>query len=162
MTLNLFNHETEHSTGPLFRGRPSKFGEIWRPEKMEEVLQLFSQGASLDEVVACLGISRTTFYNWINSSDKQQFTEIMRIGVQLAKAWWDCQGRDGLTQGPFNARLWEVNMRNRYGWMGRDQAEEALPGKARELSEVESVRQTVDVAAIIQAAESKGASSARK
>lgn len=72
----------------------------------------------------------------------------MQIGMQLAKAWWDRQGRNGLTR-RFNARLWEVNMRNRYGWMGHGEAEDALPPRARVLKEVESVRETVDVAAII-------------
>jgi hypothetical protein len=37
--------------------------------------------------------------------------------------------------------------------MGRGQAEEVLPEKAREQSEVETVRETVDVAGIIRTVE---------
>lgn len=62
--------------GPMFRGRSSRFGEIWRPEKLEEVLPLFSQGVSIDEVAVCLGISRPTLYNWLSDPDKGEILEV--------------------------------------------------------------------------------------
>jgi hypothetical protein len=39
--------QSSEPVGTMFRGRPSKFGEVWVPEKQEEILQLFSQGASI-------------------------------------------------------------------------------------------------------------------
>lgn len=83
---------------PRFRGRPSKFYAVWTPEKAEEVLQRFSHAASVDEVAGCLGITRPTLSSWLNAPDKAEFLQVMQIGVQLAHAWWDRQGREGLTR----------------------------------------------------------------
>ncbi len=143
----------------LYFGKAGTFARVWTAEKQEEVLELFSRGASVDEIAACLGVSKVTIYNWINSPDKQQFAQIMRIGVQLAKAWWDRQGRIGLRANQFNARLWEANMRNRYSWWGQgDVQHEGIMGtEGKEKGEVESVRETVNVAHIIALADRENA-----
>lgn len=95
------------------------------------------------------GVTRMTVYKWIQDLDKQEFADRMRFGVQLAKAWWDRQGRR--LDENINASLWKMNMSKRYAWV-----ENAGVGENRfagQQEEVSSVRETVDVEAIIQAVE---------
>lgn len=143
-------------------GRTSQaFHVIWSPDAQERVLEMFSEGASLDEVAAELGVVKATMYEWLSSSDeaKQQFGEVIRIGVQLAKAWWDKRGRDALGEKQFNARVWEANMRNRYAWFGfgDEQRVGVLALESREHSDVESVKETVNVTEIIARASREAA-----
>jgi len=128
----------------------SILGKLIRIGRME-------RGMTAQELADRAGISRTTLYDWISAPDKAEFKAIIQTGVQLAEAWWDRQGREGLTREGFNARLWEINMRNRYAWLGfgDGQLEGIAALRARHRSEVESVRETVDVAAIIRAFEQK-------
>ncbi|MGA8261548.1 MAG: hypothetical protein WB783_15145 [Arenicellales bacterium] len=40
--------QSSEPVGTMLWGCPFKFGEVWVPEKQEENLQLFSQGASIE------------------------------------------------------------------------------------------------------------------
>ena len=100
-------------------GRPTKY----KPEMCDQVIVLMSEGASLVEVAAELGICKGTLHDWKKAN--AEFSDSIKRGVQLSQAWWEKQGRTNLFnpyQGDsFSASLWYMNMKNRFGW--RDKQE---------------------------------------
>ena len=52
-------------------------------------------------------------YNDVLESD---FRELVDFGRLLSHAWWESQGRINLRNKQFNAALWTINMKNRFGW----------------------------------------------
>jgi len=123
------NGDTEQSptTGA---GRPSKY----KPEMCEQVIELMKEGASLVEVAAEIGIRRSTLYDWMNRESNryvEEFSDAVNEGVELSQAWWERKGRTNLVnpyQGDtFNATLWYMNMKNRFGW--KDKQENQHTGK---------------------------------
>ena len=91
-------------------GRPTKY----RPEMCQQVVELMREGASLCEVAVNIGITEDTLHRWKKTN--QEFSESIKIGLELSKAWWLSQGRVNLENKDFNATLFYMNMKNRHGW----------------------------------------------
>lgn len=100
-------------------GRPSKYTD----SMPDRVIELMSEGASLAEVAADLGISRATLDKWSHDERKPEFVESIKRGIDLSEAWWLRQGREALREKGFNYVLWYMNMKNRFGWSDRQQVE---------------------------------------
>ena len=86
---------------------------------LPRLLELMSEGASLNEVAAELKISKDTLHEWKrpdSSVYKKEFAEAIREGVARSEAWWERQGRTNLTNKEFNYVGWYMNMKNRFGW----------------------------------------------
>lgn len=134
-------------------GQNAKYGTVWTDEMREAVLVRFENGATISEIILLMGISRQTFYNWINAEGKEDFTQTINVGVNIAKAWWINRGREALGDKGFNARVYEFMLRNLYGWTGINPQDSLPPGSAgTEGEEVAGVRDTVDVQEIIRMA----------
>jgi predicted transcriptional regulator len=104
---------------------PSKYDK----KKNEEVITLMKEGGSMVEVAALLGITRTTLYDWINpesSRFKEELSNTIKRGVDLAEAWWVKQGRVNLTNKDFNATLFYMNMKNRFGWKDKQETQHTI------------------------------------
>lgn len=83
----------------------------WR----EEMLGLYMVGASDREVMCQLRLTPgkwETLYNDLNCD----FREVVEIGRVYNWAWWEREGRINLDNKNFNASLWTINMKNRFGW----------------------------------------------
>ncbi len=93
-------------------GRPSKY----RPEMCERVVALMSEGSSITEVAADLGITRETLNQWEKDDRKPEFAQALSHGRELAEAWWLREGRTNLTNKEFSYTGWYMNMKNRFGW----------------------------------------------
>jgi len=91
-------------------GRPTKY----KSEMCDIVVELMAEGASKTEVMAELGIWRETFYRWTN--EKPEFSDTIKKGQQLSRAWWERKGRVNLENRKFNYPLWYKNMKNRFNW----------------------------------------------
>ena len=100
-------------------GRPTKY----RDEMSERVITLMSEGASLIEVAADIGVSRATLSKWQIDESKPAFVEAIKMGVELSEAWWMREGREALRDNKFNHGLWYMNMKNRFGWRDRQEVE---------------------------------------
>jgi len=97
-------------------GRPTKY----RDSMPETVVELMSQGASLVEVAAELGIDKATLHRWAGDEEgKPDFCASIKRGVELSEAWWMREGRLALRDREFNHGLWYMNMKNRFGWTDR-------------------------------------------
>ena len=101
-------------------GRPSKY----KLEVCTQVIALMSEGASLVEVAAEIGVCRETIWDWTNQdSDRfiEEFSYTIKKGTQLSAAWWERTGRKSLWDKEFSYTGWYMNMKNRFGW--RDKQE---------------------------------------
>ena len=91
-------------------GRPSSYD----PSICGDIPQMFAEGQSKAEVARELKISRDTMNRW--EKEHPEFSDAIKKGVQLSEAWWVKQGRIALREKEFNATLWYMNMKNRFGW----------------------------------------------
>ena len=94
---------------------PGQLPSDWR----EAVLELYHQGGSDKEVKALILIWMGRFSNdlwgrWLR--EEEDFSETIKRGRILSEAWWEHKGRSNLNNKEFNATLWYMNMKNRFGW----------------------------------------------
>jgi len=94
-------------------GRPTKY----RKEFCDRVPELMRDGLSIEEVAAELGVNKTTVYLW--AEKHRPFSNALKKGKELSKAWWMKQGRINLKNKAFNSGLWFMNMKNRHGGLTR-------------------------------------------
>lgn len=80
------------------------------------IAQEYKEGASDTEVRATLRITDSLWQSLYNDPQASAFRQIVDIGRMLAKGWWLREGRKALRDKAFNASLWHMNMKNRYGW----------------------------------------------
>lgn len=107
-------------------GRPLKDLSELPKDWQERVITEMAEGASLDEIKAILNISNDLHTRWMK--DEPEFSETIKEGMKLCKAWWQRQGRTNLKDKSFSATLWYMNMKNRFGW--RDNVDHTTQGKA--------------------------------
>lgn len=85
-----------------------------RQDWKEIIEKEMTEGASITEISASLGIHRDTLYQMIKKFP--EFREAIEYGKMLSEAWWLRQGRINLQTRGFNAVLWIMNMKGRFGW----------------------------------------------
>ena len=91
----------------------------YKPEYCELVTNMMSEGTSIEEVVASLGIVKQTFYNWC-----EKYPDLMdakKRGVEMSTGWWYKQGRVHLENNKFNYTGWYMQMKNRFGWADKQE-----------------------------------------
>jgi len=133
---------TPEETDPVRKGRlKSKAYDVFKiqswPKKMTKA---FSEGASLEEVLMMLGLTKKMHRFLIDRAESAkrqdirekcaEYRKTVNHGLELAEAWWMKLGRQGVHMGKFfNTALFAQNMRNRYGWsdkQGGSESEESL------------------------------------
>ncbi len=96
-------------------GRPTKYD----PKMCERVVALMTEGASKVEVCADLDICFDTLKRW--QEEHPEFYESIKTGERKSEAWWQKHGRSQLENRDFNATLWYMNMKNRFGWKDKQE-----------------------------------------
>ena len=86
------------------------------PDWRKTALALYDQGASDREVMKELALSPGSWEVLYNDVLESDFRELVDFGRLLSHAWWESQGRINLRNKQFNAALWTINMKNRFGW----------------------------------------------
>lgn len=95
-------------------GRPTDYSD----ELCEKVVELLMEGASMKEIALELRQAVSTLYLWMDKYP--QFMESVKgIGRDFSEGWWLREGRKSLRDKNFNATLWYMNMKNRFGWTDR-------------------------------------------
>ncbi len=94
------------------RGRPPAY----RPEHCDRVIELGDQGKSRAQIAAKLNVARETLANWEKAYP--EFLGAMKRAHDLALAWWEDQGQEGIWSKPakktLNAAAYGLQMRNRF------------------------------------------------
>ena len=109
-------------------GRPRK-GINLLPEGWEkEVLSLYNEGASDVEIKGLIYGWLGTFSNdlWSRWMEEEAiFSETIKKGRELSRIWWEKLARENMHEIPggpkFNATLWYMNMKNRFGWADKQE-----------------------------------------
>jgi transposase len=95
--------------------RPTKY----KAAMCDVVIELMREGASQDEVIGHLDISRETFYRW--KEENEEFSDSIKRGRSLSLTWWERQGRLSLKDREFNYTGWYMNMKNRFKWADKQE-----------------------------------------
>lgn len=102
-------------------GRPKKevssFPIAWK----EEIEALGKVGASKAEILAYLRIDDETLVAMVKRD--HMFSAIIKQFLIDSEAWWVKHGRTKLDEKGFNAVLWYMNMKNRFGWKDKQEFE---------------------------------------
>jgi transcriptional regulator with XRE-family HTH domain len=118
-------------------GAPSKY----RPEMLEQILELMAQGMSQAEVAREIGISKRTWLNW--KEKNPDFADAVDEGTWRSLGWWERQGRSNLSAGKeFNHILWMMNVKNRFPAEWREKQDVA---HTLEVSLVDLVAKSMEV-----------------
>lgn len=91
-------------------GRPTDY----TPEIHEKVIKLMRKGASIEEVAYRLCVTKQTIYRW--KEKYPEFCNAITAGRDFSEGWWMIKGRKNLHCKDFNTALYQINMRNRFGW----------------------------------------------
>lgn len=101
-------------------GRPSKYD----PAYCEQVIELGKQGMSVVEIACEFGVARSTVEEaW--PAAHPEFSEAFERARDESQAWWEKQGREGLSKAQFNAQVWSRSMSARFpkDWREKQQLE---------------------------------------
>ena len=90
------------------RGRPTKYKPIF----CKRVIEIGEQGGWLCEMAEACDVHRNSFDNWV--VEHPEFLEALTRAKQKAQAWFEIQGRTGLTADKFNSALWQKQMSSRH------------------------------------------------
>lgn len=91
----------------------TNIAEARKPD-WNKIRTMYEQGAGDPEVARELNISMRRFYELVENTPA--FSEFVEMGRTLAMAWWYEKGRTGLFAEKFNTSLYNMNMKNRFGW----------------------------------------------
>ncbi|PKP52266.1 MAG: hypothetical protein CVT92_09660 [Bacteroidetes bacterium HGW-Bacteroidetes-1] len=113
-------------------GAPKKTICLLPSHWQEALLELYRQGGSDNEVKALIYSWIGTFSNnlwdrWMK--EEEDFWETIKRGRMLSEAWWEKQGRSNLMTPNFNATLWYMNMKNRFGWADSQKIDHTSSGE---------------------------------
>jgi len=97
-------------TTPKPMGRPSKF----KMDMCKQVIEFMKTGMSKFEIGLELNLSQDTINRW--GKNNKNFSEAIKKGVDFSQGWWEREARLNIGNKNFNAVLWYMNMRNRFGW----------------------------------------------
>lgn len=89
-------------------GRPT----VYLPEMCDLVEEMGREGRSKAEMAAALNVTRETLYAWART--RPDFSDALARAEEFSLAWWEEQGRKGLSIPAFNAGLYAKAMGGRF------------------------------------------------
>lgn len=99
-------------------GQPTKYD----PKYCQMVVEHVSQGYSFPSFAAIIGVAVDTLYAWEHRFP--EFSEAKKKSLAKNLLWWEKAGHAGMyatKEAPFNATVWIFSMKNRHGWVDRQE-----------------------------------------
>jgi hypothetical protein len=103
-------------------GRPtckSQFPENWK----QILIDLGKEGKSQVHMAKALGMSKRTLFEM--KAKDEEFSRALDDALDEAQVWFENVGREGMFMGgkdnPFQANLWALHMKNRFGWADKQE-----------------------------------------
>lgn len=114
------------------------------PDYCAKAIDLGRAGKSRAYIAAQFGVARQTLHNW--EAAHPEFLDAMEYARDLAQAWWEDKGQDGLTQQGFNASIWSRSMAARFSddWREVKATEHSGPGGKPIEHNIKSARDLTD------------------
>ena len=81
---------------------------------IEQMLEMYGNGCSDTQVCARLRMTHASYKKL--QLENPVFRDAVNMGHILQKAWWEDQGHDNLKNKTFNASLYGLIMKNRFGY----------------------------------------------
>ena len=79
------------------------------------LIKIFESGGGVCNFCVKVKIGRQTFYDWINANP--EFAEAYQYAKEIQEALLVQAGQEGMLENPnFNAKIWEIFMRNKCGY----------------------------------------------
>ncbi len=101
-------------------GRPRKTIADLPKDWKKIALDLSAKGYSKEEIfLHFYRINAEMFYQ-LKARDAE-FSDTIKDAEHLCKAWWIEQSRKSLKRSYFQAAIWYMNMKNRFGWKDRQE-----------------------------------------
>jgi hypothetical protein len=98
-------------------GRPKKTLDNLPKNWKQIITDIKREGGSDVEVRVALDISKDLWNRFEKEID--EFSATIKKGDDLCESWWLKNGREGIKDRTFNAVLWYMNMKNRFGWVDK-------------------------------------------
>lgn len=100
-------------------GRPTIYDPEFHPESF---IELSRQGKLLAEICAEWEISRDTLWRWAKDDSKQEFSDAIKIGMQLREAEWIKKGMSFMEFSKDRSVVpWLFIMKNCFGWSDKQE-----------------------------------------
>lgn len=118
-----------------------------KPTLQEQILELYSEGASDVEVAASLSLPIDRFNALYE--ENPSFKKIVDIGRTKSEAWWNAVSRRNLLTKGFQGSTWAFNMKNRFRWADKIDVGES-DGTVHSTEELnDEIRKTMDRIAVV-------------
>jgi hypothetical protein len=104
-------------------GRPKEGLDSLPEDWYDQIIDMYSNGADDSEIMATIYMWRGRFSydlweRWLK--DEPEFSETIKMGRIIAKAWYIRLGREQLRNNFFPFVGWYMQMKNRFGWKDRN------------------------------------------
>lgn len=100
--------EATEAKTPHPGGAPTKYD----PSMCDAVIELGRSGKSITQIAVALDVTRETVYAWCKTH--QKFSDAISRAKELAQAWWEDVGQQGLFADKFQASLWSKQVSCRF------------------------------------------------
>lgn len=106
-------------------GRPSKY----RPSYCAALVEHMAQGYSFESFAGIVETTFQTLYNW--EKIHPEFLEAKQKGWSKNRIFWEQAGIEGMATKGFNVAAWIFNMKNRHGWVDRQEIDDGPNRRGR-------------------------------
>lgn len=100
-------------------GRPTKYKE----EYCQMLIDHMAKGFSFESFAGLISVNRDTIYHW--ETLFPAFSDAKKEAFSKSRLFWEQAGMNGMASGTrdFNAAVWVFNMKNRFNWRDKVDAE---------------------------------------